>query len=422
MGDAFALRDHCFISSSTEGDSFVGIRSDGGSLSIFFPLGYTIPAQESTLRRDILNLILCLSKFSGAYDATLGFQHIRNHETVDFPIQAYMDILSAYRNSTSNLYTEREVRYQRGKTTGKVNWSKTIKYETPIWSNGSPFYLTRVTRQNYSNNETMIGLILEYCVYESYAKIGFLFPGDEPPKPRLAFDKVLFSSTIMQKKDQVREDRIIALFDDVLAIINYLGDKQASPQYYFGTERFEYVWEKMIDFTFGEDNKESYFPHTSWLLDGNSRKNSALEPDTIMLVGHNVFVLDAKYYRYGHTCNAQHLPQSSSINKQITYGEYIASMADFRQRFGDHAAVYNAFLMPYSMFSNNFPSKGEPQVYRHIGEAVCDWRPERKNEYEHVQGILIDVRSLMHNYVRHSEPEMEKLANLIENSTKAALA
>lgn len=97
-------------------------------------------------------------------------------------------------------------------------------------------------------------------------------------------------------------------------------------------------------------------------------------------------------------------------------------MADFRQRFGDHAAVYNAFLMPYSMFSNNFPSKGEPQVYRHIGEAVCDWRPERKNEYEHVQGILIDVRSLMHNYVRHSEPEMAKLANLIENSTKAALA
>lgn len=422
MGDVFALRDHCFISSSTEGDSFVGICSDGSNLSIFFPLGYTIPARESTLRRDILNLILCLSKFSGAYEATMGFQHIRNHDTVDFPIQAYMNILSVYRNSTSNLYTEREVRYQRGKTTGKVNWSRTIKNETPIWSNGSPFYLTHVTRQNYSNNETMIGLILEYCVYESYTKIGFLFPGAEPPKPRLAFDKVLFSSTIIQKKEQVREDRIIALFDDVLAIINYLGDNQGSPQFYFGTERFEYVWEKMIDFTFGEDNKESYFPHTSWLLDGNSRKNSALEPDTIMLVGHNVFVLDAKYYRYGQTYNAQHLPQSSSINKQITYGEYIASTADFRQRFGDRAAVYNAFLMPYNMFSNYFPFEGDLKTYRHIGEAVCDWRPERKNEYEHVQGILIDVRSLMHNYVRHNELEMAKLANLIENSTKAALA
>ena len=78
--------------------------------------------------------------------------------------------------------------------------------------------------------------------------------------------------------------------------------------------------------------------------------------------------------------------------------------------------------MPYSMFSKKFPSAGELQTYRHIGEAVCDWKPDGKNEYEHVQGILIDVRSLMHNYVRHSEPEMAKLADLIESSTKAALA
>ena len=422
MNDSFVLREHCFTSTSTEGDNFVGIRSDGDNLSIFFPLGYSIPSEDSILRRDIMNLILCLSKFSGARDATVVSRHIRTHETVDFPIQAYMDILSAYRNSTSNLYTEREVRYQRGKTTGKVNWPRTIKNETPIWSNGSPFYLTRVTRQNFSNNETMIGLILEYCVYESYKKIGFLFPGTEPPKPRLTFDRALFTSAIMQKKDLVREDRVISLFDDVLAIINYLGDQHGFPQYYFGTDRFEYVWEKMIDFTFGEDDKESYFPHTSWHLNGESRRNSALEPDTIMLFGDNIYVLDAKYYRYGYTGDAQHLPQSSSINKQITYGEYIASMADFRERFGENAIVYNAFLMPYSMVSHKFPSNGLAQTYRHIGEAVCDWKPEGKNEYEHVQGILIDVRTLMHNYVRHSETEMEKLAELISASTKMALS
>ena len=33
---------------------------------------------------------------------------------------------------------------------------------------------------------------------------------------------------------------------------------------------------------------------------------------------------DAKYYKYGWTQLPKDLPSSSSINKQISYGEYIA--------------------------------------------------------------------------------------------------
>ena len=420
MGDASTLRNHCFISSSAEGDSFVGIRSDGDSLSVFFPLGYTIPADESLLRRDIMNLILVLSKFSGAKDKNIVSQHIYSHETVSFPIQAYMGIMSAYRNSNSNLYTEREVRYERGRKSGKVSWARTIKDEKPIWSNGSPFYLDFVTRGNYSNAEKLITLVHEYCVHESYTKVGFLFPGDEPPLPRLQYDREMFRATVLQKKAQVMDDKVNQLLDDMLSIINYLGDKNGIPQYYFGTDRFEYVWERLIDFTFGEDDKEDYFPRTSWVLFDEEKRNSALEPDTIMVVGSKVFVLDAKYYRYGHTKDASHLPQSSSINKQITYGEYIASMDGLREKFGEQATVFNAFLMPYSMFNRRFAAPSAEQRYRHIGEAVSDWKPG-KFEYEHVQGILIDIRSLMHNYVRHNEPEIKNLADLIEAATRQSL-
>lgn len=420
MGDTSTLRDHCFISSSAEGDSFVGIRSDGDSLSIFFPLGYTIPADDSLLRRDIMNLILVLSKFSGARDKNIVSQHIFSHETVNFPIQAYMGIMSAYRNSNSNLYTEREVRYERGRKSGKVIWARTIKDETPIWSNGSPLYLDFVTRGNYSNAEKLITLVHEYCVYESYTKVGFLFPGDEPPRPRLQYDREMFRSTILQKKSQVMDDKVNQLLDDMLSIITYLGDKNGISQYYFGTDRFEYVWERLIEFTFGEGDKEDYFPRTSWVLLDEEKRNSALEPDTIMVVGSKVFVLDAKYYRYGHTKDASHLPQSSSINKQITYGEYIASMDGLREKFGEEATVYNAFLMPYSMFNRKFATSSAEQRYRHIGEAVSDWKTG-KYEYEHVQGILIDIRSLMHNYVRHNEPEIKNLAGLIEAATRKSL-
>lgn len=420
MSNAPALRDHCFISSSTEGDRFVGIRSDGDSLSIFFPLGYTIPADESLLRRDIMNLILVLSKFSDSSDKNIASQHICSHETVGFPIQAYMGIMSAYRNAGFSLYTEQEARYERGRRSGKVSWTRTIKGGKPIWSNGSPLYLDFVTRGNYSNTEKMITLVHEYCVHESYTKVGFLFPGDEPPRPRLQYEQEVFRSTVHQKKAQIMDDRTNQLLDDMLSMIDYLGDKSGIPQYHFGTDRFEYVWEKLIDFTFGEDNKEDYFPRTSWILFDEEKRNSALEPDTIMVAGNNVFVLDAKYYRYGHTKDASHLPQSSSINKQITYGEYIASMDSLREKFGESATVFNAFLMPYSMSGRKFSVPAAEQRYRHIGEAVSGWK-SGKYEYEHVQGILIDIRWLMHNFVRHNEPEIKNLAGLIEAAARRSL-
>lgn len=421
MSDVSALRDHCFISSSAEGDSFVGIKSEKDSLSVFFPLGYTIPESEPLLRRDIMNLILVLSKFSGAKDKNIISHHINSHETVSFPIQAYMGIMSAYRNSNSNLYTEREVRYKRGRRSGKISWSRTINVEKPIWSNGSPYYIDFVTRENYSSAENLITLVHEYCVHESYTKVGILFPGDEPPPPRLRFDQELFRNAVLQKKMQVMDDKANQLLDDMLSIINHLGNRKGIPQYYFGTDRFEYVWERLIDFTFGEDDKEDYFPRTSWVLHDEEKRNSALEPDTIMVVGNKVFVLDAKYYRYGHTKDASHLPQSSSINKQITYGEYIASMSGLKKKFGEKATVYNAFLMPYSMFNKRFATPASKSRYKHIGEAVSDWKPGRL-EYEHVQGILIDVRSLMHNYVRHNDPEIKKLADLIEAATSQSLS
>lgn len=421
MSEAYKLQEHCFVSSSTDGDSFVGVRSDGGSLSVFFPLGYTIPSDEAVLRRDVMNLIAVLSKFAGTKDKTVVSQHIKSHETVDFPIQAYMGLMITYRSSTSNPCADREVRYERGKRNGKVSWSRTIKEEKPIWSKGSPFYLNTITRQIFSNKEKLISLIYEYCVYESFQKVGFFFPGEEPPKPRLQFDRELFKTTVMQKKGQINNDQIQVVFNNMLSIIDYLGDQHGLPQYYYGTEKFEYVWEKMIDFTFGEDNKEEYFPRTSWILPGEEKRNSALEPDTIMVVGNNLFVLDAKYYRYGQTKEPKHLPQSSSINKQITYGEYIAGMQDLEKRHGKGATVYNAFLMPYSMFKGKFAKPEDPAKYMHIGEAVSDWKVDGKNPYEHVQGILVDVRGLMHNYVRHNEPEIQKLADLIEEMTKKAL-
>ena len=63
-----------------------------------------------------------------------------------------------------------------------------------------------------------------------------------------------------------------------------------------------------------------------------------------MLHNNNIYILDAKYYKYGATKNPFDLPESASINKQITYGEYIDAQADLKN---PDSVIYNAFLMPF---------------------------------------------------------------------------
>ena len=139
------------------------------------------------------------------------------------------------------------------------------------------------------------------------------------------------------------------------------------------------------------------------MLYGKDHNFKPLEPDTIMIYEDKIYVIDAKYYRYGKTGNPDHLPSTSSINKQITYGEYV------KEKKGKDP--FNAFLMPYNMHENPFELNGE---FATIGEAISKWK-SGNNKYEHIQGILVDTRFLMHNY-ENKKSNIIKLAKSIEDS------
>lgn len=203
------------------------------------------------------------------------------------------------------------------------------------------------------------------------------------------------------------------LFQAMILMLEYMDEQTKEKQFYFGTDRFEYVWEKLIDRVFGEKNKIDYFPKTRWTLRaGRARTNAALEPDTIMLHDNKIYVIDAKFYKFGVSGNPSDLPESSSINKQITYGEYIATHARFREQHGENVSVYNAFLMPYNSLDNKF---GTNDTFVNIGEATGDWKTVGHN-YERVQGILVDIRYLMYHYVGKPKNQIIALAHSIESA------
>ena len=131
-----------------------------------------------------------------------------------------------------------------------------------------------------------------------------------------------------------------------------------------------------------------------------------MEPDTIMIRDNNVYVLDGKYYKYGYTRSNSDLPNTSSIHKQITYGEYIDSNPSFSFK-----KIYNAFILPGDIQKQKTMSK--KQMY-YIGYAVSDWKKGDK-PYERIAGIVIDTKFLMYEYLS-KDKLIKDLAEEIENN------
>ena len=182
-----------------------------------------------------------------------------------------------------------------------------------------------------------------------------------------------------------------------------------------GVKAFDKVWERLIDHIFGEDNKEDYFPHATWhVLDPRADNLAhALQPDTIMKdKDGKLFVLDAKYYQYGlHSSplETEFLPQSSDIQKQVTYGKHIAEDS----RFPDNDDVYNAFILPY-----NGHQDGGYKEYEVRSIATTDWEMPKKvkKNYPYVLAIQVDTKHILSTYTKHNEKEIEILAEKIEQT------
>lgn len=99
------------------------------------------------------------------------------------------------------------------------------------------------------------------------------------------------------------------------------------------------------------------------------------------------------------------MPNGSSINKQITYGEYLE-----KYKGVDTGSLFNAFIMPYNMADNPFKLTS---FVGNIGEAIGDWRYNRKY-YERIQGVVMDTRYLMYHYSGKPIKEKVALAKCIE--------
>lgn len=399
----YDISAHCYVNTYEDSDRFVGIRADSGGAMVRFPIGYELPKTDAEIRADIKHLIQVLSEFTTKTERLLAVNKFGERQSVDFPIHAFQSVIEYYFAIGGKYYVETEQTYLTA-SNGKQDWARTVRKHTPLVQNkngiSSFIYTKYEVRSSRPNDTKLITQINRFCVYEAFQRLGWLYVPYMPEEPGPHPD-IKTSIAIVQKKlAGTNDDRKRMLFRGMKDMLEYMDEETSDRQFYFGTDNFENVWEKLIDRAFGEQDKEKYFPRSRWLLDyGDYKEMCPLQPDTIMIYNDKYYILDAKYYRYGQSKNLAHLPDASSIHKQITYGEYLE-----KHKKVDADVLFNAFIMPYNMTENPFQLTS---VVGNIGEAVGDWRDNRKY-YERIQGIVMDTRHLMYHY--SGKPMKEKIA------------
>ena len=398
------LKQYCLTSKDTS-DLFVGIRFSDGKPSIVFPHGYSLSDDDSECRKDVFRLLAVLQSFS---EHRVGDMNKRKDSNIkSFPLSSYQFIIQDY--LSHGYYTENEIRYIQAQR-GKINWKRTIQQEQAQIDDSNVVYLRFQTKTNQINSNNLITQIHKYCVYFCFLKFGWLYLSSSflPEKPLIPFNKKLFVNTLSVALSETFNDQKRTLFKSMINVINDNDEDISIKNISIGVNKFDPIWERLIDYVFGEEDKDKYFPHAKWhiIKNGKHEQSSALVPDTIMKYQNKIYVLDAKYYQYGITNYVSDLPATSSIQKQITYGKHIA------EQMGEVPVnnVYNAFVMPYKSDTN--------EVIKFVSVATADWETynDKTNNYAYVLGILLDTRWLITNYVRHNNADIEKMAEAIETS------
>lgn len=398
------LLTKCSVNTNIGVDTFVGIKFQNGKFTINFPLGFHLSDNEEALRSDIILLLNTIKTHTDKMESEL-YKDFMNYSQIDFPFQAFLYLIYDYLDR--GYYNEYQYDYIKEKK-GKINWNRTINTIKPVIQNNNAFYLNFIVQKNCTNENTLISLIHKYCVYESFKYLGWLFTEQLPEKPQIKFNYKYFKNILSNKLLSTFDDKDKLLFKNMIALIDYEGNN-IHTSFTYGTNRFEYIWESMIDTVYGIKGKNDYFPKTHWyFIDGTTHINNHLIPDTIMLHNNNLFILDAKYYKFGYTKKPQDLPDSSSIHKQITYGEYAY------QNHLSSGYIYNAFIMPFNSYDTHTNTNSSTKI---IGEALSNWKSGDK-KYEHVIGILLDTKKLMSSSLFENITKQEELARIIQSYFK----
>lgn len=378
-------------------DSFVGFKIKGNEIHFHYPECYRFDSESPTMRNDIVDLLRTVSIAKTKSNMVSQANNISS-ENGEFALLSYLWVINDF--LVNGFYINREKIYKINQS-GKINWKRTMQSQ-PIVSNGNIIY-PNITVETKNNIDNILVEIHKHCVKKSIDFIGWLFnlsSGFIEDKPYNETVKKLYVSTLRRELDRTFDDEKRLRLKHLLNVILGL-DERDSKEFVYGVDSYYYVFERMIDSIFGNvKDLRDFNPKAKWQLiknDYKETKSSNLHPDTILVKGTEVFIIDSKFYRFGFTGDEEDLPETTSIQKQITYGEFIEKNVTKI----DIENIYNAFLLPYDKEREIFKSDDNIQ---YIGFAKTMWKDNTK-DHELVHAFLIDLKHVVKTWNRYNHED-----------------
>lgn len=416
-------------STNEDNNAFVGVRISNDSIEFHYPESYDLSGFDdvSTIknlkefRRDMIDILhtisLAKTRSSSIQKTADGISSTKN-----FAFMSYLWVIRDY--ITNGMYRNAEKVYKNN-AKGKVNWKKTLSTR-PIISNGNVIYNNLVVEKN-NECDTIITDAHRLCVYDSVRKVGWLFGINEK-----AFYVPTPTNNLLKKYINTIKDEMKRTFDDakkmrlrhMLKVLSGIDDSKKVAEIVYGVDKYNYIYERMIDAIFSNivDIKK-YNPNASWYITkGNStfekKDASSLRPDTLRIEPYpktylfddttkTAYVLDAKFYRFGTTGNRDDLPETTSVQKQITYATHIKTNIRKEEKI-EH--IHNAFVLPYNKNNNVF---GFDNNLEYIGFSKANWVDQPNDSVVHA--FLIDTKHLISSWSQgNCKDDINKLISDIE--------
>lgn len=393
-------------------NGFVGIKIDEGIVKVFVPKVFR---EDEDWKKDIRLFLksIEIAKTKNTENINKGSNNTDNV----WPIDSYLWLINDYLEN--GLYYNREKKISRSNS-GKIEWKRTLQ-QVPIYSDGNIIYDQLITSKMTPAND-MITHIYKLCLRQSIDKIGWLFNYNF----HIQIDQIVsIKEMIMRVRKELNET-----FDDIKRIrfnhmLNILktteGDNMLSSHYSYGITNYYYVFETMVDMLFdgiAGDEKKKYDPNGYWQLNGQSRfLASRLRPDTILKRNDKTYILDAKMYQYGATHDRSKLPETQSLQKQITYGDFVSNNLMDKN-------IRNAFILPYNKYLKSFINDPDAMKYNdsnlaYFGYAYVDWRDDEDfQDYDNIYAFGIDFNYLLNNYKNPDYEIINQFCKVIEENIK----
>lgn len=407
--DANSIITHA--STGKADDSFVGFKISGKEISFYYPYKFELASRNDwrKFRKDVISILQSIS-LAKTHSSKIDKLNRADSLSTSIDVESYLWIIKDF--LMNGFYYNREKIYKINQK-GKVDWKRTLRSQ-PIISNGN-FIYNDIVVETRNNADDILLKIHKHCVRKSLFLLGWLFNVNGNFIEKDYFDegiKKLYVQTLLLELDKTFDDIKKLRLKHMLNVLTDSIEGDNKKQCVYGVDDYNYVFERMVDKLFhGERKIEDFYPSSSWYVSPTFKeiKSSDLRPDTIVIRkngnGEKVaYILDAKNYIDGN------LPATDSIQKQITYGDFIKN-----NNLKNIKDVKSAFIIPYDKNKNDYGFIKDIEYY---GYAKAKWKTGKEN-HEIVHAFMVDLRFVIENY---RSPKDEEIINTLIEQIEDAVA